>query len=276
MLLGVHCSIKGGIHNAFCEAASLGIDTFQIFTRNQRQWEDKGLDTEKKLLFLGKRENAGIKIIFSHASYLINLASSDNVIWERSVKALIGEVQRCNELGLQFTVVHPGSAKNNTEQKGIENAIKALKAVISATKDSTGKILLENTAGQGSSIGYRFEHLRQIMDGTCSARVGVCFDTCHAFAAGYDIKTTKGFEKVMKELHSIIGVNNLHVIHINDSKGDLGSNLDRHEHIGKGKIGLKPFIHIMNVYHHIPKVIETPKEGDMDAVNLKVLRELRN
>lgn len=273
MLLGVHCSIQDGMHNAFYEATSLGIDTFQIFTKNQRQWEEKGLDAQKKSLFLEKRKNAPIKVMFSHASYLINLASNDDIIWERSVKALIGEVQRCDDLGLQFTVVHPGSAKNTSEQKGIKNIIKALKTILCATKKATGKILLENTAGQGSSIGYRFEHLRQIMDGVHSEKIGICFDTCHAFAAGYDIRTKKGFEEVMKKLHGIVGLNNLHVIHVNDSKGDLGSNLDRHEHIGKGKIGLEPFIHIMNVYQHIPKVIETPKEGNMDAMNLTILRE---
>lgn len=273
MLLGVHCSIRDGIHNAFCEAASLGIDTFQIFTRNQRQWEGKSLDMEKKLLFLDKRKNANIKVMFSHASYLINLASSDEIIWERSVKALIGEVQRCEDLGLRFTVVHPGSAKNTSKQKGIKNTIKALKTVLSATKEASGKILLENTAGQGSSIGCRFEDLRQIIDGVGSAKIGICFDTCHAFSAGYDIRTEKGFEEVMEKLNDIVGPNTLHVIHVNDSKGGLGSNIDRHEHIGRGKIGLEPFIHIMSVYQHIPKVIETPKEGNMDAINLATLRE---
>src|SRR3989304_1339262 len=187
MLLGVHCSIRGGLHNAFSESASLGIDTFQVFTKNQRQWKEKIIDTEEKSRFLNTYKTSRVKMIFSHASYLINLASNDDTLWERSTKALIGEVQRCRDLGLDFTILHPGSAKELGEQKGLKN---------------------------------------------------------------------------------------LRTIHLNDSKGELGSNLDRHEHIGKGKLGLEPFRQIMNRFTHIPKVIETPKKDNMDAVNLEVLRGL--
>src|SRR3972149_2506879 len=274
MLLGVHCSIKGGLHNAFHEAESLGIGTFQIFTKNQRQWKEKIIDTSEKSTFLNSYKTSPVKMIFSHASYLINLASNDDTLWERSIKALIGEVQRCHELGLDFTIVHPGSAKELGEQKGMKKIMKALEATLHATESSTVKILLENTAGQGTSIGYRFEHLKQIMDGVDSSRIGMCFDTCHAFAAGYDIRTKGGFEGTMEELDNIIGLKNLHAIHMNDSKGELGSKLDRHEHIGKGKLGLEPFGQIMNRFTHIPKVIETPKMDTMDAVTLEVLRGL--
>ncbi|OHC05509.1 MAG: hypothetical protein A3J92_00740 [Planctomycetes bacterium RIFOXYC2_FULL_41_27] len=274
MLLGVHCSIKGGLHNAFYEAESLGIDTFQVFTKNQRQWKEKIIDTEEKSTFLNTYKTSRVKMIFSHASYLINLASNDDTLWERSTKALIGEVQRCRDLGLDFTILHPGSAKELGEQKGIKKIITALKTTLHATENSTVKILLENTAGQGSSIGYRFEHLKQIMDGLASSRIGMCFDTCHAFVAGYDIRTKGGFEGTMEELDNTIGLKNLRTIHLNDSKGELGSNLDRHEHIGKGKLGLEPFRQIINRFTHIPKVIETPKKDNMDAVNLEVLRGL--
>ena len=274
MLLGVHCSIKGGLHNAFYEAESLGIDTFQVFTKNQRQWKEKIIDTEEKSRFLNTYKTSRVKMIFSHAAYLINLASNDDTLWECSVKALIGEVQRCRDLGLDFTILHPGSAKELGEQKGIKKIIKALKTTLHATENSTVKILLENTAGQGTSIGYRFEHLKQIMDGVASSRIGMCFDTCHAFVAGYDIRTKGGFEGTMEELDNTIGLKNLRTIHLNDSKGELGSNLDRHEHIGKGKLGLEPFRQIMNRFTHIPKVIETPKKDNMDAVNLEVLRGL--
>ncbi len=274
MLLGVHCSIKGGLHNAFYEAESLGIDTFQVFTKNQRQWKEKIIDTEEKSRFLDSYKTSRVKMIFSHASYLINLASNDDTLWECSVRALIGEVQRCHDLGLDFTIVHPGSAKELGEQKGIKKIIMALKTTLHATKDSTVKILLENTAGQGTCIGYRFQHLKQIIDGVNSSRIGVCFDTCHAFAAGYDIRTKGGFEATMEELDNIIGLKNLHVIHLNDSKGELGSNLDRHEHIGKGKLDLEPFRQIMSRFTHIPKVIETPKKDNMDVVNLEILRGL--
>ena len=273
MLLGVHCSIKGGLHNAFHEAESLGIDTFQVFTKNQRQWKEKIIDTEEKSTFLNTYKTSHVKIIFSHASYLINLASNDDTLRERSIKALIGEVQRCHDLGLEFTILHPGSAKELGEQKGIKKIITALKTTLHATKNSTVKILLENTAGQGTSIGYRFEHLKQIMDGVDSSSIGMCFDTCHAFAAGYDMRTKCGFEETMEALDNIVGLKNLHAIHMNDSKGELGSNLDRHEHIGKGTLGLEPFRQIMNRFKHIPKVIETPKKDNMDAVNLEVLRK---
>ena len=274
MLLGVHCSIKGGLHNAFHEAESLGIGTFQIFTKNQRQWKEKIIDTSEKSTFLNSYKTSPVKMIFSHASYLINLASNDDTLWERSIKALIGEVQRCHELGLDFTIVHPGSAKELGEQKGMKKIMKALEATLHATESSTVKILLENTAGQGTSIGYRFEHLKQIMDGVDSSSIGMCFDTCHAFAAGYDIRTKSGFEGTMEELDNTIGLRNLHAIHMNDSKGELGSNLDRHEHIGKGNLGLEPFRQIMNRFKHIPKVIETPKKDNMDVVNLEILRGL--
>lgn len=274
MLLGVHCSIKGGLHNAFYEAESLGIDTFQVFTKNQRQWKEKIIDTEEKAKFLDDYKTSRVKLIFSHASYLINLASNDDTLWERSTKALIGEVQRCHDLGLEFTILHPGSPKELDEQKGIKKIIKALKTTLHATKNATVKILLENTAGQGTCIGYRFEHLKQIIDGVDSSRIGICFDTCHAFAAGYDIRTKIGFEATIEELDKIVGIQNLHAIHLNDSKGELGSNLDRHEHIGKGKLGLEPFRQIMNTFTHIPKVIETPKKDNMDEVNLEVLRGL--
>ena len=274
MLLGVHCSISGGLQTAFHEAWFLGIDTFQIFTKNQRQWQEKTINTGEKSMFLNILKNSAIKIMFSHVSYLINLAGDDNALWERSVKALTSEIQRCNELGLKFTVLHPGYTKGLSEKEGIKKTIKALKTVLHTTKNSKVKILLENTAGQGSSIGYRFEHLKQIMDGVESARIGACLDTCHAFAAGYDIRTKTGFETTMEKLDNIVGLKNIHAIHLNDSKGELGSKLDRHEHIGKGKLGLEPFRQIINRFKHIPKVIETPKEDNMDAVNLKVLRKL--
>ena len=153
MLLGVHCSIRGGLHNAFHEAESLGIDTFQIFTKNQRQWKEKTIDAEEKSAFLNSHKTSNVKVVFSHASYLINLASNDATLWERSVRTLISEVQRCHDLGLEFAILHPGSAKEFGEQEGIKKIIKALKTAHRETNNSTVKILLENTAGQGSCIG---------------------------------------------------------------------------------------------------------------------------
>jgi deoxyribonuclease-4 len=276
MLLGVHCSIRGGFHNAFSESESLGIDTFQIFTKNQRQWKERIIDTQEKSKFLDDYKTSHVKMVFSHASYLINLASNDTTIRECSLRALSREVQRCHDLGLDFTIVHPGSAKGLSQKEGIKRIICALKATLHETKNAPVKILLENTAGQGSSIGVRFEHLKQIIDGVNSPRLGLCFDTCHAFVAGYDMRTKGGFEVTIEELDSIVGFKHLHAIHLNDSKGELGSNLDRHEHIGKGKLGMEPFRQIMNRFKHIPKVIETPKKDNMDVVNLEILRGLIN
>ena len=274
MLLGVHCSIRGGLQNAFQESRSLGIDTFQIFTKNQRQWKEKTIVNDEKALFINGFKGSDVKVAFSHTAYLINLASNDDELWKRSVTALIHEIERCSELGLMFTVLHPGSAKALGERDGIKKIVKALKAVVHGTKNLPVQIALENTAGQGSSVGSRFEHLRQIIDGVGATRLGICFDTCHAFAAGYDIRTLCGIESTMEELDRIVGLKALCALHLNDSKGDLGSHLDRHEHIGKGKLGLEPFQYIMNRFSHIPKVIETPKENNMDAVNLGVLRGL--
>jgi len=274
MLLGVHCSVSGGLENAFEEAKSLGIDTFQIFTRNQRQWVTKPISDEEQSLFSSKFKQSDIKTIFSHASYLINLGTPRDDLWENSTKAIKDEVKRSHALELSFTVLHPGSAKDTTEEIAIQRVAAALKKVLDDTADSDVKILLENTAGQGSTIGYKFEHLQQIMKIVNSDRIGTCFDTCHAFAAGFDIRTARGFEDTMAEFDKIIGLDKLHALHLNDSKGGLGSHLDRHEHIGKGNIGLEPFKVIMNKFPNIPKVLETPKEDDMDHINLTTLHNL--
>ncbi|MDQ3191094.1 MAG: deoxyribonuclease IV [Bacteroidota bacterium] len=274
MLLGVHCSISGGYDNAFIEAQRLGINTFQIFTKNQRQWKEKEISEIEGKAFRKNLIKYGIKTAFSHTTYLINVASVNEVIRERSIFALASEVKRCQSLGLSYTVLHPGSFKGSTLSAGIENIADALYAVLENTKDSDVKILLENTAGQGSSIGGKFEHLSQIINQVNSPRIGVCFDTCHAFAAGYDIRTHKGFEITMNELDKEVGLNKLYVFHLNDSKGSLASHLDRHDHIGKGKLGIEPFRQIMKRFPDIPKVLETPKENDMDKVNLDVLRAL--
>ena len=272
MLLGVHCSVSGGLPNAFNEANDLGIDAMQIFTQNQRQWKEKVLSEEEQQAFSGARKTSNVKVGFSHASYLINLGSGNPEIWDKSVRAITGEIVRCHLLGLDYTVVHPGSAKDITETTAIENIAKALKIAFEKTEGSKVKVLLENTAGQGSNLGYRFEQLRTMLDLIQSDRVATCFDTCHAFAAGYDIRTEKGFNETMEAFDKIIGLEYLKVFHLNDSKAALGSRVDRHENIGKGQIGREPFKIIMNRFQHIPKVIETPKEDD--RMNLDVLRRL--
>jgi deoxyribonuclease IV len=275
MLLGVHCSVSGGLEHAFEEARTLGIDTFQVFTRNQRQWKAKPISEEEKKAFATDwAASPQVKVIFSHASYLINLASADDGLRHKSIAGFTEEVIRCHELGLAYTVLHPGAAGESTEEDAMGRIADSLKKIVQETSHSNVKILLENTAGQGSHVGYKFEHIRNIMDLTGSDRIGTCFDTCHAFAAGYNIATEEGFHKTWQDFDQIIGLSKLHAIHLNDSKGDLASRLDRHDHIGQGKIGALAFKMMMKKFPHIPKVIETDEENNMDEVNIKLLREL--
>jgi deoxyribonuclease-4 len=275
MMLGVHCSVSGGLEHAFEEAALLNLDVFQIFTRNQRQWKAKPISEDEKTAFANAwKANPHVKAIFAHASYLINLASADKALQDKSIMGITDEVKRCHELGVFGAVLHPGAAGEATEQDAMKRIAEGLKEAIANTPGSHVKILLENTAGQGSHVGYKFEHTREIMDMVGSDRIGTCFDTCHAFAAGYDIRTEHEFEMVMEQYDHIIGLKHLKAIHLNDSKGDLGSRLDRHEHIGQGKIGVNAFKHMMKKFAHIPKVIETDAENNMDEVNIKLLREL--
>lgn len=275
MLLGVHCSVAGGVINAFNEVKELGIDTFQIFTKNQRQWKEKTIPEQEGNVFKGELKKDKIKYAFSHCTYLINLASTDATLRKNSILALAGELERCHSLGLNYCVLHPGSTKGGHEGEGIKRIADALNLVISKTSEIKVKVLLENTAGQGSSIGWKFEQLKEIFNQVeYKERIGICFDTCHAFAAGYDIRTKIGMEDTLSKLDKLIGIKNLKVFHMNDSKGELGSRIDRHDNIGKGKIGLEPFKLIMNKFAHVPKVIETPKEMDKD--NLTTLRSLIN
>lgn len=274
MLLGVHCSIAGGFENAFIEAERLGIDTFQIFSRNQRQWKTKAISLEEMEGYHRAMKSSKTKLTFSHTSYLINLASGNEEMWLKSISALKEEVERCTVLGLSWCVLHPGAAGSQTFDEAIARIAAGLITVLENTADSKVMILLENTAGQGSSVGGRFEYLAQIKQMVNNPRIGFCLDTCHAFAAGYDIRTVEGFDVTMAEFDKFIGIENLKAFHLNDSKGDLGSHLDRHQHIGQGKLGLKPFEQIMRRFQHVPKVLETPKENDMDMVNLKILRDL--
>ncbi len=261
MLLGVHCSVSGGSEHSFEEAKTLGIDTFQVFTRNQRQWKAKPISAEEKKLFADAwANNPQIKVIFSHASYLINLASADHELRNKSIAGFTEEVMRCTELGLAYTVLHPGAAGESTPEEAMERIADSLKKIVTETHGSKVKILLENTAGQGSHVGYKFEHIRNIMDLTDSDRIGTCFDTCHAFAAGYDITTEEGFHRTWHDFDKIIGLSKLHAIHLNDSKGDLGSRLDRHDHIGQGKIGKLAFKMMMHKFQHIQRLLKPMKK----------------
>lgn len=274
MLLGVHCSIAGGYENAIKEAEELGIDTFQIFTKNQRQWKERIVTEEEGISFNHLQKDSSIKIGLSHTTYLINLASDNEDTRKNSIIALGAELLRCQKLGLHYAVLHPGANKTLKEIDAIARIAEGLELVFKYTPGNTVKILLENTAGQGSSIGWKFEHIKDIIQLSTPDRLGMCLDTCHAFAAGYDIRSQTGLESMIAEIDKSIGLKKLYAIHINDSKGALGSRIDRHAHIGQGYIGLDAFRYIMRQFSYIPKILETSKENNMDRKNLELLRSL--
>ncbi len=272
MLLGVHCSISGGIVKSFDEAQALGINTFQIFTKNQRQWREKEIDDEEAQEFKRRQKEQKVKLVFSHSSYLINSAASEKSLMEKSLNALTSELLRCNQAGLAFTVLHPGAAKEQKPEDAMKQVAKSLSQALKNTNDSTVKIALENTAGQGTTLGRSFEELKFIADQVDNDRIVFCFDTCHAFSSGYDIRSESGIKETLDRWDEIIGLDRLVCFHLNDSKGKLGSHIDRHENIGHGEIGDAPFRYIMQNFPDTPKVIETPKEEGWDEKNLDRLR----
>jgi deoxyribonuclease-4 len=271
MNLGVHCSAAGGVINAFKDVEDFGIDTFQIFTKNQRQWKEKSIDDEEGKAFKSALKKAKIKHALSHCTYLINLASCDEEIRKKSILALGGELLRCEALGISYAVLHPGACKGLSETEGIKLVAEALNLVLKSTPDLKVKILLENTAGQGSALGWKFEQLQSIIEQIeLSKRIGICIDTCHAFAAGFDIRTKAGFEDTISKIDKTVGLKKLYAFHINDSKGDLGSRIDRHDSIGDGKIGVLPFKLIMQNFPELPKILELTPE--LDRKSLEVIR----
>jgi deoxyribonuclease IV len=274
MLLGAHVSIAGGYLNALTEAKRLNIDTIQIFTKNQRFWREREVGEEEGSAFKRAMLPNGVKQAFSHAIYLISLGSENEEIVEKSVLSLTMELQRCKALGLSHTVLHPGAAGNTTIDSAIMRIGDNIKKALLQTKGNPVKILIENTAGQGTSVGGRIEYIGDLIDHLRSSRVGVCLDTCHAFAAGYDIRASKAMETFINLFDKRIGLKKLLCFHLNDSKGALGSKLDRHAHIGEGLLGFEPFKFVMRNFKHIPKVLETSKENDADIRNLNILRQL--
>ncbi len=280
--IGAHMSIAGGVSKALDRGEELGLDTIQIFTKNANQWAARPVPEEEQRRFLRRREETGIHPIIAHDSYLINLASPNRAMFNRSLNAFEEELLRCEQLEIPFLVMHPGSHLNKGEKWGITQIGRALRVALLEQEATQVRVLLETTAGQGTQIGYRFEHLRDIMDETdMPERMGVCFDTCHAFAAGYDIRTEEAYEQTMEEFDRIIGLTHLKVIHVNDSKKALGSRIDRHEHIGRGEIGEEAFSFFLNDERlsGLPFILETPKTAPdtqvpMDTVNVERLRKM--
>ncbi len=279
MRLGVHVSIAGHIYEAIDRAAALGCDTMQIFSRDPRQWRRSRLKPEDIDEFKKRRQASGISPVFVHIPYLINLASAHSDLYRASIKAYIDDIKECEAIGAEYLVTHMGSHKDSSEQMGLKRITSALNKILDRTKKSPVMILLENTAGAGSWLGYKFEHQRKIIDGIeRKDRVGVCFDTCHAYVAGYNIASPKGYKDTIGQLDKIVGLKRLKLIHLNDAQDKLGSHHDRHTHIGKGNIGIEGFRRLVcdKRLKDVPLVLETPKENeDSDKLNLKTVRNLR-
>jgi len=277
MNLGAHMSIAGGLHLACERGKEVGCDVIQIFVKNQRQWASPKLKDDEAAEFKKAQKAAAISTAFAHDTYLINMATADPAMFKKSVFAFVDELERCEALGLASLVTHPGSPGAAGEEVGIRQMQKGLNDALRRTKGFQVKVLLETTAGQGQTVGWKFEQMKAILDGVKEPeRIGFCFDTCHVFAAGYDISTREGYEKTMAEFDRAVGLDRIRAFHVNDSKKGLGCRVDRHENIGKGAIGLEAFRCLMKDprFRDVPKVIETPKEEGMDPVNLGILREM--
>ena len=279
-LLGAHFSIAKGLHHALYEAETYGCTTLQIFTKNNITWKERILTRDEINRFDQVREQTGITSIASHTSYLINLATPERKKHAMSCNALKQELIRSSMLNIPFVVLHPGAHLGKGKDKGIEKIALSINEIFAQTPDIHIRLLLETTAGQGSGLGHTFEQLASIMGKIENQnRIGICLDTSHVFAAGYDIRTPESYHKATDAFDAIIGFENLYVIHLNDSKKELGSRVDRHEHIGEGYIGIKAFELLMNDmrFWDVPKIIETPKQKDgpdTDKMNLNRLRSL--
>lgn len=278
VLVGCHVSIAGSIDRAVGRAGERGCDTFQIFSRNPRGWRAKDLDPGTVDAFQEAVSASGLGPVVDHMPYLPNPASPDDAIYEKSVAALTGELGRCDLLGIPYLVTHLGHHRGSGADEGRERVIAAVNRALADAGESGVMLLLENTAGEKNSVGSTIADLARILDGIdADGRVGVCFDTCHAFAAGYDLRTAEGVGAAFGELDDLIGLSRLRVVHVNDCKGELGSGLDRHEHIGLGSIGEAGFRH---VFRHpgvrgLPLICETPVDGRRnDAGNIAKVREL--
>ena len=280
-LLGAHMSVAGGFHNAVDAAAEHGMECVQIFTKNNNQWQARPMDPDSVALFCRRLEETGVRLPCAHASYLINLGSPKDDLWQKSITAMTIELERAEMLGLAGVVLHPGSFTTSSECEGIERIAEALDTVLLSTDGLEVEVWLENTAGQGTNLGHRFEQLEAIISRLPDAsRVGICLDSCHLFAAGYALESPEEYSQTMTEFAETVGRDRLRAWHLNDSKREFGSRVDRHETIGEGHMGLEPFRHILNdpLSDELPMYLETPK-GDrddrtLDEINLETLRSL--
>ena len=277
-LLGAHESVGGGLYLAFERIERAGGEALQIFTRNQRQWNPANLKDEEIELFREAHDKSGRMPVTSHASYLVNLATGKEELLEKSIINLALELQRCAQLGLPSVVLHPGSHGGDGVEVGLDRVVSGLDRTIEKAGVEV-RILVETTAGQGTGLGSRFEELGYILENSnYPDLLGVCVDTCHVFAAGYELRTEDGYTATIADLERAVGLDKVLFFHLNDSKKELGCRVDRHEHIGKGAIGLEGFRNILNDsrFADRPMTLETPKGDDLeeDRENLRVLRSL--
>jgi deoxyribonuclease IV len=273
--LGAHTSAAGGVHNAVYQGQEIGATTIQLFTSNQRQWNSHPIPAEEIALWEQALKKTGIGQIMSHGSYLLNLGSPNGDTLNKSRKAFLEELQRCHALKIPFLNIHPGAATGSTETACLETIIASLLHAESLASKGKTRLLLEMTAGQGSCVGYTFEHMAILIKAVHRRiPIGITIDTCHIFAAGYDIRTSEGWTKVLKEFDQTIGLEHLHAFHLNDSVQDIGSRVDRHAPIGKGKIGLESFRFVMNepTIRALPKYLETPDGPELWKHEIALLK----
>jgi len=279
-LIGAHMSVAGGLTLAIERALKLRTRAVQIFTKNASQWAAKVLEEEHCASFRSAWEESGLAPVVAHDSYLINLASPDPALRQKSIEAFAEELRRAEALGIRFLVTHPGAHMGSGPAAGCDRAAESIERARALAPGTSVIVLLEAVAGQGTTLGRRFEELARIRD-QLSRRdlVGVCFDTCHVHAAGYDLVTEKGCEETFEEFDAVLGLETLRLFHVNDSKNERGSRVDRHEHLGRGRLGPEPFARILRDtrFRTVPKILETPKGKDgvvMDRRNLAFLRRL--
>ncbi len=277
--LGAHISIAGGIDRAVPTASAVGCEAIQVFVKSNNQWRAAPFRDGETRRFRENLETTGIGPVVAHDSYLINLCSPDETLWARSRDAFLVELDRCEALGIGFLVTHPGAHTGSGEAAGLARLVRALDEIHAVRPDQEVMVLLETTAGQGSCLGHRFEQLASVRRQVAQPRrVGVCLDTCHVFAAGYDLRTPAAYRETMQRFEETIGLDALRAIHLNDSKRELGSRVDRHEQIGAGRLGLRAFDLLLNDARlgDVPMILETPKGKDYaeDRVNLARLRSL--
>jgi len=279
LAFGAHVSVAGGVDKAFARAEEFDMEAIQIFSKNERQWHAKPLAEDVVERWYAERERSGIDKVVVHASYLINIASQKDDLLLKSKLGLQNELERCETLGIPALVLHPGAHTGSGVDVGVATVANTLNQIHDYLPDLKVKTLLETTAGQGTTLGRSFEELAAIIDQVeAKDRVGVCVDTCHVFAAGYDFRTAEGYAEMMRQLDATVGIDRVEAIHLNDSQYPLGSNRDRHAHIGEGEIGLEGFRHLVNDPRlaGIPGLLETEKGEDniMDGRNLQTLRGL--